>query len=76
MQQRYGGLSLGETFHSAITIDQLTSLLRLLEANSNVTLPISANDTDAVTALFEEFARTDNAKVGLRWSCDLSLELE
>ena len=64
MQQRYGGLSIGETFHFPINAEQVAAILQFLEANSNQTLNLGTNNETAA-ALLQSFARTENAKVGI-----------
>ena len=65
LQKRYGGLSMGETYHSAVSADQLQTLFQLFEANSNFTLTNSANITSNAEAFTESLARTENAKVSV-----------
>ena len=64
MQQRYGGLSIGETFHLPINAKQVAAILQFLEANSNQTLNLGAN-YETAAALLQSFVRTENAKVGV-----------
>ncbi|CAK8681251.1 unnamed protein product [Clavelina lepadiformis] len=63
LQKRYGGLSMGETYHSAVSADQFQALFQLFEANSNFTLTNSANITSNAVDFTESLARTENAKV-------------
>ncbi|CAK8681248.1 unnamed protein product [Clavelina lepadiformis] len=63
LQKRYGGLSMGEAYHSVVSADQLQTLFQLFEANSNFTLTNSANITSNAVDFTESLARTENAKV-------------
>ncbi|XP_076811813.1 phospholipid-transporting ATPase ABCA1-like isoform X2 [Clavelina lepadiformis] len=61
-QNRYGGLSVGETFHSSLDSNQILLLLRIFEANIG-SISINSSGAELAAIAFKEaLARTDNAK--------------